>query len=230
MRLWEYCVKAKIPFIYASSAATYGSMESGFSDSVKMIPGLRPINPYGYSKQLFDEWVLNQKSTPPFWAGLKFFNVYGPQEYHKAGQLSVVCSAFSQISDSKKLRLFKSDRPAIGHGQQARDFVYVKDVVDVLYHLFQVQSVGVSGIYNLGSGKARTFEDLGRAVFKSMNIKPSIEWIELPDALKNQYQYFTQADLTLLRQKTGYKAKMTMLEDGIDDYVQNYLSKADPFL
>jgi len=231
MRLWNYCVKHKIPIIYASSAATYGGGEQGFSDSPKVIPTLRPINPYGYSKQLFDAWVLRQKSTPPFWAGLKFFNVYGPQEYHKGGQASVVLHAFPQIKEKQSLKLFKSYREDVKHGDLRRDFVYVKDVVDVLYHLLQVRRVAVSGIYNLGSGKARTFADLGRSVFQALSLKKEkFEWIEMPDSIRHQYQYFTEADLKLLRQKTGYKGKMTSLEEGIADYVQNYLVAEDPYL
>ena len=231
MNLWNFCTKHKIPFIYASSAATYGSGESGYSDNPKKIPGLRPINPYGYSKQLFDCWASTQKERPPFWCGLKFFNVYGPQEYHKGGQASVVYHAFPQVRDKLELKLFKSYRPGLDHGDQKRDFVYVKDVVDVMFHLVQVRRVAVSGIYNLGSGKARTFADLGRGVFKALGQKKEkFEWIEMPEALRNQYQYFTEANLELLRQRTGYKAKFTTLEEGIKDYVTNYLSKEDPYL
>lgn len=230
-KLWDFCTKNKIPFIYASSAATYGSRESGFSDDPKKNAELRPINQYGYSKQLFDLWVLKQKSHPPFWAGLKFFNVYGPQEYHKGGQASVVMHAFPQVREKNSLKLFKSYRDDVKHGEQRRDFVYVKDVVDVMFHLYQAQHIAVSGIYNLGSGRARSFTDLGRAVFRALGQKKEkFEWIDMPEQLKNQYQYFTEADLELLRKKTGYKAKMTTLEDGILDYVQNYLAKNDPYL
>lgn len=230
-RLWDFCAKNKIPFIYASSAATYGATEAGFSDDPKKSSELRPINQYGYSKQLFDLWVLKQKNQPPFWAGLKFFNVYGPQEYHKGSQASVVYHAFPQIRDKGFLKLFKSYREDVKHGEQRRDFVYVKDIVDVMFHLYQVQRIAVSGIYNLGSGKARSFADLGRAVFKALGQKKEkFEWIEMPDQLKGQYQYFTEANLDLLRKKTGYKAKMTTLEDGVADYVQNYLVKNDPYL
>jgi ADP-L-glycero-D-manno-heptose 6-epimerase len=229
--LWSFCAKNQIPFIYASSASTYGAEEADFSDDPKKIPQCRPIHQYGFSKQIFDEWALKQKQTPPFWAGLKFFNVYGPQEYHKGSQASLVFGAFPQIQNTGVLKLFKSYRDGIKHGDQKRDFVYVKDVVDVLYHLHQVQRVAVSGIYNIGTGKTRTFADLGRAVFKAMgHKKENFEWIEMPEALKSQYQYYTQADLTLLRQRTGYKGKMTSLEDGVFDYVQNYLAKDDKYL
>lgn len=231
MRLWEFCAKNKIPFIYASSAATYGAGESSFSDDPKVIPELRPINPYGFSKQLFDSWAIKQKVAPPFWAGLKFFNVYGPQEYHKGGQASVVWHAYPQIKEQASLKLFKSYRPDVKHGEQKRDFVYVKDVVDVLFHLYQAQRIAVSGVYNLGSGKARTFADLGRSVFKAVGLKKEkFEWIEMPESIRGQYQYFTEADLRLLRQKTGYKGKMTSLEEGIADYVKNYLASDDPYL
>lgn len=231
MRLWDFCTKQKIPFIYASSAATYGNGEMGYGDDPKKVSKLRPINPYGYSKQLFDVWALKQKNKPPFWAGLKFFNVYGPQEYHKGSQSSVVYHAYPQVRDKSILKLFKSYRDDVKHGDQKRDFVYVKDVVDVLYHLHQVRRVAVSGVYNLGSGKARSFADLGRAVFRGAGQKKEkFEWIEMPEQLRGQYQYFTEADLTLLRQRTGYKGRFTTLEDGVADYIQNYLATHDPYL
>lgn len=231
MRLWDFCVKHKIPFIYASSAATYGAGEQGYKDDPKKCDKLRPINQYGYSKQLFDVWASRQKLTPPFWTGLKFFNVYGPQEYHKGGQASVIYHAFPQVKERGVLELFKSYRAEYGHGEQKRDFIYVKDIVDVLYHLFTARGLAVSGIFNLGTGKARTFADLGRAVFKSLGKKKErFEWIEMPERLKGQYQYFTEASLEELRARTGYKAKMTSLEDGVFDYVGNYLSKEDQYL
>jgi ADP-L-glycero-D-manno-heptose 6-epimerase len=231
MRLWDFCAQNKIPFIYASSAATYGAGEKGFKDELKNMEALRPINQYGYSKQLFDVWALQQKTKPPFWAGLKFFNVYGPQEYHKGGQASVVFHAFPQVRDKKSLKLFKSYRSEYKHGEQKRDFVYVKDVVDVMFHLYQTRRLAVSGIFNLGSGKARAFADLGRAVFKALGHKnESFEWIEMPEPMRDQYQYFTEATLDELRMRTGYKGKMTSLEDGIADYVGNYLANEDPYL
>jgi ADP-L-glycero-D-manno-heptose 6-epimerase len=231
MRLWSFCVKNKIPLIYASSAATYGAGEHGYTDDPKKNIKLRPINQYGYSKHLFDIWASRQTTTPPFWVGLKFFNVYGPQEYHKGGQASVVYHAFPQVKERNALDLFKSYRPDYAHGDQKRDFIYVKDIVDVLYHLFHARRLAVSGIFNLGTGKARTFADLGRAVFKSLGKKKEkFEWIEMPERLKNQYQYFTEASLEELRIRTGYKGKMTSLEDGVFDYVGNYLMKDDPYL
>jgi ADP-L-glycero-D-manno-heptose 6-epimerase len=231
MRLWDFCSKNKIPFIYASSAATYGAGEHGYADDVKKISELQPINPYGYSKQLFDVWALDQRTKPPFWAGLKFFNVYGPQEYHKGGQASVIFHAFPQVRDKGSLRLFKSYKADFKHGEQKRDFVYVKDVVDVLYHLYHARRLAVSGVFNLGSGKARTFCDLGRAVFKALGRKQEkFDFIDMPEELKHQYQYFTEAKLDELRRRTGYKGKWTSLEDGVTDYVQNYLMKDDPYL
>jgi len=231
MRLWDFAAKHKIPFIYASSAATYGAGEQGYSDDVKKIPNLRPINPYGYSKHLFDTWVLRQQHKPPFWAGLKFFNVYGPQEYPKGSQASVVLHAFPQVRDHECLKLFKSYKPDYANGEQKRDFIYVKDVVDVLYHLYHSRRIAVSGIFNLGSGRARSFSDLGRAVFKALQIKKEkFEWIEMPLQLRNQYQYFTEANLDELRRRTGYKGKMSSLEEGIMDYVSNYLQKEDQYL
>ncbi|MEI6397517.1 MAG: ADP-glyceromanno-heptose 6-epimerase [Pseudomonadota bacterium] len=231
MRLWDFCAQNKIPFIYASSAATYGAGENGFKDDLKGVSALRPINQYGYSKQLFDVWALSQKTKPPFWAGLKFFNVYGPQEYHKGAQASVILHAFPQVRDKKSLKLFKSYQPDYRNGEQKRDFIYVKDVVDVMLHLYQTRRLAVSGIFNLGSGKARTFTDLGRSVFKALgHKKESFEWIEMPESIRGQYQYFTEATLDELRRRTGYKGKFTSLEDGIADYVGNYLANEDPYL
>lgn len=230
-RLFKFATERSIPFIYASSAATYGSMEQGFLDDKKFINTLLPINKYGYSKQLFDSWVLRQKNRPPFWAGFKFFNVYGPQEYHKGGQASVVFHAFPQVKNNKKLRLFKSERSDIGHGEQKRDFVYVKDVVDVMRHALQHADDATSGIYNLGSGKARSFADLGRAVFAALGNGPAnFEWIDMPESLRGQYQYFTEASLDNLRQNLGYEAPMTSLEAGVKEYVTQYLNTADPYL
>ena len=231
MGLWDFAAKHKIPFVYASSAATYGAGENGYKDDMKKIPDLRPINPYGYSKQLFDTWVLNQTQRPPFWAGLKFFNVYGPQEYHKGSQASVIYHAYPQVRDHGCLKLFKSYHSDYQHGEQKRDFVYVKDVVEVLFHLYHARRIAVSGIYNLGSGRARSFVDLGRGVFKAAGQKKEkFEWIDMPTQLRGQYQYFTEANLDELRRRTGYKGKMTSLEEGIADYVCNYLQNEDQYL
>jgi len=229
--LFNFCVEHSIPFIYASSAATYGAGELGFCDDPNTISSLRPINPYGFSKQLFDSWVARQKSFPPSWAGLKFFNVYGPQEYHKGSQASVPFHLFPQLRDCRKVKLFKSYREDIPDGDQRRDFIYVKDTVDVIWHFFENRNEAQSGIYNVGTGKARTFADLGRAVIATSRIKDAvIEWIDMPESLRSQYQYFTEADLTNLRRNGKFKGSFTNLEDGIDDYVGKYLSSDDPYL
>ncbi|SMF66588.1 ADP-glyceromanno-heptose 6-epimerase [Pseudobacteriovorax antillogorgiicola] len=228
--LWSFCARKDIPFIYASSAATYGSKDNDFSDQHNQIDSLRPINKYGWSKQLFDRWALHQVSSPSQWFGLKFFNVYGPQEYHKGSQASVVFHAYPQIKHSGSLKLFKSYKEGIGHGEQMRDFVYVKDVVNVMIHLWQNGKQGQSGIYNLGTGQARSFADLGRAVFSALNTEEKFTWIEMPDNIKNQYQYFTEADLQKLRNEAGYDAPFHSLEAGVKDYVQNYLEEGDRFL
>lgn len=229
--LFQFAAHEKIPFIYASSAATYGMGEHGYSDDPQLIHKLRPINPYGYSKHVFDQWVLNQREKPPFWAGLKFFNVYGPQEYHKGGQASVVFHAFPQVRDRGNLKLFRSYKEGIAHGEQRRDFVWIKDVVDVILHFMRAPQSAKSGIYNVGSGEARSFADLGRAVFSAMGKREAkFDWIEMPDDLKNQYQYFTEANLSLLREQGGYTKAFTPLEDGVKEYVTRYLTSQDPFL
>ncbi len=226
--LFNYCTTEKIPFIYASSAATYGSREQDFfDDDAYTARSLRPINKYGFSKHVFDCWVLKQEKTPPFWAGLKFFNVYGPNEYHKGGQASVVFHAFPQIRDEGQLRLFKSHKEGYADGEQQRDFVYVKDVVKVIWHLFEKKKT--SGIYNLGTGQARSFLDLGKATFTAMGKPVKIEWIKMPETLRGQYQYFTKAELKKLREQGGYNAPFFSLEEGVADYVNNYLQKEDPF-
>ena len=224
--IWKLCTQHQIPLIYASSAATYGAGEQGYDDDESKIPSLKPLNPYGDSKQQFDEWVLKQKKTPPFWAGFKFFNVYGPNEYHKGRMASVIFHAFNQIKANQKMNLFRSHRPDFQDGHQSRDFIYVKDLVDVLYYFFKNRQH--SGIYNLGSGKARTFLDLVNGVFKSMAIKPQINFIDTPEDIRDTYQYFTEANMTKLR-KAGYDKPFTSLEDGINDYVKNYLSSGKYF-
>ncbi len=228
--LWDFCTTHSIPFLYASSAATYGAEERDFSDSREGIPRLLPINKYGWSKQLFDAWAIKQKRTPPAWYGFKFFNVYGPQEYHKGGQASVVFHAFPQVKDQGQLKLFKSYRPEVAHGEQQRDFVYIKDVVRIMLHFWKNAKHAPSGIYNLGTGQARSFKDLGLAVFEAVGVKPRFEWIEMPDALKNQYQYFTEANLDKLRKAGGFTADLHSLEDGVMDYVRNYLMTSQPYL
>lgn len=229
-KLWSFCCTHDIPFIYASSAATYGGKEDQFTDDHDEISHLRPINKYGWSKQVFDRWALAQTVKPRYWYGLKFFNVYGPCEYHKGSQASVVYHAFPQIKNHKSLKLFKSYREGIPHGEQQRDFVYVKDVVKVMLHLWKRRDTAPSGIYNLGTGTPRSFSDLGRAVFSALDIEPCFEWVEMPANIRNQYQYFTQASLSKLREKAAYDQEFYSLEAGIKDYVCNYLNSEDPFL
>ncbi|HON58247.1 MAG TPA: ADP-glyceromanno-heptose 6-epimerase [Smithella sp.] len=225
-QLAEWALEHDIRFIYASSAATYGDGTLGFSDNHKMIPRLKPINMYGYSKQIFDLWVLRQKLENKM-AGIKFFNVFGPNEYHKGDMSSVVFKAFHQIQETGKVRLFKSYKPQYKDGGQMRDFVYVKDCVDVMWWLFK--NPRINGIFNLGTGKARTWNDLIKAVFAAMKKKTNIEYIAMPEALRGQYQYFTEAEMTKLK-KAGCPVKFSTLEDAARDYVVNYLQASDPHL
>lgn len=226
--IWNYCSQKNIPLVYASSAATYGSGELGYKDSHDIVEKLQPLNPYGVSKNEFDKWVLQQTTQPLFWAGLKFFNVYGPNEYHKERMASVIFHSFNQIKSTGKVKLFKSHMPDFKDGQQLRDFVYVEDVANVCYWFMnKVDTVDKSlnaGLYNLGTGKARTFEDLVKSTFAGMNKEPIIEYIDMPEDIRDKYQYFTEADITKL-QEAGYTEKFYSLEDGIKDYVKNYLLK-----
>jgi ADP-L-glycero-D-manno-heptose 6-epimerase len=231
IKLFEHCAAYDIPLIYASSASTYGGGEHGFRDDPNRIDALRPMHPYGFSKQKFDQWVLAQAQQPLVWAGLKFFNVYGPQEYHKGAQTSVVYQFLPQIKRTGALRLFKSTRPDFAHGEQKRDFVSVKDCADVAWHFYRERTGVQSGIYNVGTGKARTFADLGRTVFRAAKVSPErLEFVDMPENLKDQYQYFTEADLTNLRERGGYKTAFTELEEGVTEYVQKYLLGEDAFL
>lgn len=220
--VWQKCIDYQIPLVYASSAATYGLGELGYDDNHSIIPDLRPLNPYGESKNEFDKWILQQTETPFFWAGLKFFNVYGPNEYHKSRMASVIMHAFNQISQTDAMKLFRSHHADYKDGEQKRDFVYVKDVVDVCYFLMHHRKD--SAIYNLGSGKARTFLDLVRATFKSMNKEEKISFIDTPDDIRDKYQYFTEANMSKL-QSIGFDQEFTSLEEGVKDYVKNYLQE-----
>ena len=220
--IWMRCIKHQIPLVYASSAATYGLGEMGYDDDEALIPKLKPLNPYGQSKQDFDFWALQQKEKPLFWAGLKFFNVYGPHENHKGRMASVIWHAFQQIKKTGKMKLFRSHNPEYKDGEQMRDFVYVKDVVDVCFFLMHHRKN--SAIYNLGSGKARTFLDLVKAVFKAMNKPEHIEFIDTPVDIRDKYQYFTEAKMEKLL-KIGYTKPFYSLEEGTEDYVQDYLMK-----
>jgi ADP-L-glycero-D-manno-heptose 6-epimerase len=218
--VWNACVQFNIPLVYASSAATYGLGEHGYSDDKALIPSLKPLNPYGDSKNDFDKWVLTQTKQPPFWAGLKFFNVYGPNEYHKGRMASVIFHAFRQINEAGEMKLFRSHNPAYTDGGQLRDFIYVKDVVEVC--LFLLEKKPNSGIYNLGSGKARTFLDLAKNTFKNMEKAENITFIDTPIDIRDKYQYFTEADMSKML-AAGYTGGFHTLEEGVRDYVQNFL-------
>lgn len=218
--IWNICTEHFVPMIYASSAATYGLGEYGYDDDESKINSLKPLNPYGDSKNEFDKWALSRGLTPPKWVGFKFFNVYGPNEYHKGRMASVIFHSFNQINEKGKVKLFRSHNPDYTDGGQLRDFVYVKDVVDVLY--FAHQSPVKNGIYNLGSGKARTFLDLAKATFHALGKAPDIEFIDTPIDIRDKYQYFTEANMTKLAEQ-GYLKPFTSLEDGVQDYVTNYL-------
>lgn len=220
LAIWKICTEHQIPLIYASSAATYGMGELGYIDSHEIVNDLQPLNAYGRSKNEIDKWILKQKDCPPFWAGLKFFNVYGPNEYHKGRMASVILHSFGQINTTGQVKLFRSHRPDYKDGQQLRDFVYVKDVANVI--LWLMQHKPESGLYNVGTGKARSFYDLADNTFKALHLKTNIEFIDTPLDIRDKYQYFTEAKMDKLR-KAGYDKPFTTLEDGVNDYVTNYL-------
>jgi ADP-L-glycero-D-manno-heptose 6-epimerase len=230
-RLLSLAAAKNVPIVYASSAATYGAGERGYSDDHSGVTALLPLNKYGYSKQLTDEWILRQKSKPKVWFGLKFFNVFGPNEYHKGKMSSVVLQSYRQISELGEVKLFRSYRPDFKDGEQLRDFVYVKDVVRAMIELIAAgkKKPSLSGIYNLGTGEARSFHDLVQATFRAMERKPKIQFIDMPLELRNQYQYFTQAEMQKLR-KALPRFKFTKLEDAVDDYVRGHLATPDPYL
>ena len=217
--LAQWATADNVRFIYASSAATYGEAEDGFKDNLEKIEILRPLNMYGYSKHLFDLWARRAGILKSI-AGLKYFNVFGPNEYHKADMRSFVIKAFEQINTDGTVRLFKSYNSEFADGEQLRDFIYVKDAVDMT--LFFYDHPQISGLFNIGTGKARSWNDLVKAVFAAMNKKTNIEYIEMPESIRKQYQYYTEADITILR-KAGYDKDITNLEDAVKDYVQNYL-------
>ncbi|BDD03330.1 ADP-glyceromanno-heptose 6-epimerase [Aureibacter tunicatorum] len=220
--MWQRCVKYQVPLVYASSAATYGMGELGYDDDPAIVPQLKPLNLYGESKNNFDIWALEQEEKPFFWAGLKYFNVYGPNEYHKGRMSSVVLHSFNQINATGGMKLFKSHNPNYKDGEQMRDFVYVKDVVAVSMWLMRNRKN--SGIYNIGTGQARTFLDLVKATFKALDKEENISFIDTPEDIRDKYQYFTEAKMDRLRE-AGYDQPFTSLEDGVKDYVQNYLMK-----
>lgn len=224
--IWDICTEKSIPLVYASSAATYGGGEFGYDDNQEIIPKLKPLNPYGESKNDFDIWVLKQKQTPPFWAGLKFFNVYGPNEYHKGRMASVIFHAFNQIQEKGSVKLFRSHNSNFKDGEQLRDFIYVKDLIDVC--LFLKERKPKSGIYNLGSGIARTFLDLVTATFYSLDKPLKIEFVDTPEDIRDKYQYFTEANMSKLK-SAGYSREFTSLENGVKDYVTDYLTSHNYF-
>lgn len=219
-QVWERCSDFSIPLVYASSAATYGLGEFGYNDDHDIVEKLVPLNAYGESKNDFDKWALKSEKHPPFWAGLKFFNVYGPNEYHKGRMASVIMHSFNQINETGKVKLFKSHKPEFKDGEQLRDFIYVKDIVSVI--LFLIDNKPESGLYNLGTGQARAFVDLAKATFSALDIEPNIEFIDTPEDIRDKYQYFTEANMAKLK-KAGYDKKFTSLESGVADYVKNYL-------
>ncbi|MBK5272903.1 MAG: ADP-glyceromanno-heptose 6-epimerase, partial [Bacteroidia bacterium] len=232
-KIWQYCTEKSVPLVYASSAATYGRGEFGYKDDHEIVEKLQPLNPYGISKNEFDKWALKQNSTPlqgmgapPFWAGLKFFNVYGPNEYHKGRMASVMLHAFNQVQSMGKVKLFKSHNPEFKDGEQLRDFIYVEDVAAVCYWMMGKIGNGkwaiVNGLYNLGTGKARSFKDLVAAIFSSLHLQPNIEFIDTPEDIRDKYQYFTEAKMDKLRH-AGYNEAFFSLEEGVKNYVSNFL-------
>ena len=229
--LWSWCTENEVPFFYASSAATYGDGSAGYDDA--NIDNLRPLNGYGYSKHFFDQWALKQtpENSPPAWAGFKFFNVYGPNEYHKERMASVAFHTFNQFSETGTMKLFKGTKTGIKDGEQLRDFVYVKDCANIVAHFLNAsftKKPAPNGIYNIGTGQARSFKDLATNVMESMDKTPHITYIDMPSDLQGKYQYFTEANIAKLR-KAGYKTSMTSLEDGVKDYVQHYLMQEDKY-
>lgn len=224
--IWNSCVKHNIPLVYASSAATYGNGECGYKDSHDIVSKLHPLNPYGVSKNEFDKWVLEQSSTPPFWAGLKFFNVFGPNEYHKGRMASVIYHAYNSIKKTGGVKLFRSHNPEYKDGEQIRDFIYVKDVADIC--LWLMNHKPESGLYNVGTGNARTFNDLVNAIFSALNMPPQIEYIDTPIDIRDKYQYYTEADMTKLR-AAGYSESFHTLEGAVAEYVNLYLSSGSYF-
>ncbi|MEO9071024.1 MAG: ADP-glyceromanno-heptose 6-epimerase [Ginsengibacter sp.] len=227
-KVWNFCTENKVPLVYASSAATYGAGELGYKDDESIIENLKPLNPYGVSKNEFDKWALKEKKSPPVFAGLKFFNVYGANEYHKARMASVVFHSYNQIMKNGFVKLFKSHKKEFKDGEQLRDFIYVKDVLKICFWFLECwekdPKTFISGIYNVGTGKARTFDDLVKATFAGLDKKPQIEYIDMPEDIRNTYQYFTEADMNKIR-AAGYSQPFYSLEKGVDDYVRNYLSE-----
>jgi ADP-L-glycero-D-manno-heptose 6-epimerase len=228
-QIWYYAVANQVPLIYASSAATYGAGEFGYNDDHDVVEKLQPLNPYGISKNEFDKWALKQDQQPSCWAGLKFFNVYGPNEFHKGRMASVIWHAVNQIKQNGAVKLFKSHRSDFKDGEQLRDFVYVKDLLSIIGWMSEEMLNGhwlsnKNGLYNLGTGKARSFYDLAAASFRGLNLEPNISFIDMPLDIRDKYQYFTEAHMQKLRD-AGYTHSFYSLEAGVDDYVRNYLQE-----
>lgn len=220
--LWEVCTEQGIPLVYASSAATYGDGEFGYKDDNELSEKLLPLNPYGRSKNEFDIWALQQKKQPPFWAGVKFFNVYGPNEYHKGRMASVIFHAYHQIKEKGEVTLFRSHKAEYKDGEQLRDFIYVQDIVNIVCWLMEHKPE--NGLYNAGTGQARTFLDLAKGIFKSLALEEKINFRDTPEDIRDKYQYFTEADMDKLK-KAGFKASFYSLEEGIDEYIKTYLQE-----
>ena len=218
--VWNLCTLNKTPLLYASSGATYGLGEFGYKDAHDIVDQLKPLNPYGESKNDFDKWVLQQEDTPPNWYGVKFFNVYGPNEFHKGRMASVIFHAYNQITETGKMKLFQSHNPKYRDGEQQRDFIYIWDLANICYWL--EENKPKDGLYNIGTGEARTFLDLVKATFTSMDKKADIGFIPTPEDIRNKYQYFTEADMSKLK-NAGYPHNFHTLEEGVSDYVSNYL-------
>ena len=227
-QVWQKCIKYSLPLVYASSAATYGGGEFGYDDNHDLCENLKPLNPYGISKNEFDKWALQQEQKPYFWTGLKFFNVYGPNEYHKSRMASVVFHAFNQIQEKGGMQLFRSHKEGCGDGEQSRDFVYVKDVCEVMYFLMHNRKSENNGIYNLGTGKAESFNTLAEAIFESLEIEANLSYIDTPEDIRDKYQYFTKANIDKLR-SIGYDKDFKKLKEGIADYVKTYLAVSDVY-
>ena len=229
-KIWNYCAENNVPLVYASSAATYGAGELGYKDDESIVEDLKPLNPYGVSKNEFDKWALKQKDAPAAWSGLKFFNVYGPNEYHKARMASVIFHSYNQIKEKGFVKLFKSHKPEFKNGGQLRDFIYVKDVLKICFWFLECWQNNlqpfISGIYNVGTGKARTFDDLVKATFSALDKPTEIKYIDMPEDIRNTYQYFTEATMDKIH-AAGYSQPFYSLEAGADDYVRNYLSKGN---
>ena len=224
--IWEFCTLNNIPLVYASSAATYGNGEYGYIDNHDLVEKLQPLNPYGRSKNEFDIWALAQKTTPPFWAGVKFFNVYGPNEYHKGRMASVIFHAYKQIKETGSVKLFRSHNAKYKDGEQLRDFIYVNDVADICTWLMQQQPQ--NGLYNVGTGKARTFKDLVTAIFNTLQLPVNIEYVDTPEDIRDKYQYFTEANMAKLH-NAGYNQPFHSLEQGIEKYLDHFLSTQQYF-